>query len=156
MKAYNIRLSIRVLLAAVITTCVLWQPVGYPAAAAGSTKFKVTIVAASRNGSGIDSKLNHVKKQLSQLKYTRFKYSSAKRFTLSMGAKHKFKVTGWIQATVKLKWVKNNRAAFNFQMSSQSRKPVNIHYSIARPGTTMIVGPKVGGETYIIVIQALK
>ena len=134
--------------------CILWQPEGI---AAERTGFKVTIVAASKNGSGIDSKIKHLSTQLNQLgQYKRFRYISATGFTLTVGGGRSFTIVKRVQGTIKLKWIKNDRAAFQFRITSGSGKPLDIHYSIARPGKTMVVGPNVGGERYVIVIQALK
>jgi len=153
-KISDYRWAMRVLTLIFATVCILWQPEGF---ASERTGFKVTVVAASNNGSGIDSKIKHLSTQLKQLgQYKRFRYISATGFTLPVGGSRSFTVVKRVQGTIKLKWIKNNRAAFQFRMTSGSGKPVDIHYSIARPGKTMVVGPNVGGERYVIVIQALK
>ena len=123
---------------------------------AEQTGFKITIVAASNSGSGTDTQLKTLRAQLSQHRqYKRFRFISTKTFTIAIKESRSFTIVKSIKATIMLKWMKNNRAAFKFSMTSKS-KNVNIDYSMSRPGTTMIIGPRVGGETYIVVIQTTK
>ena len=119
-------------------------------------KFKVTVAAASKKGQGFDPKLGRIKKQLSQLgQFTKFRYVSSTSFALSAGNRKSFSIAGGVKGSIGLKSVKNRRAAFNFKLSSRS-KNVDINYSLAIGGATIVVGPKTGSETYVIVIQAVK
>ena len=137
-----------------LALCIMLQS---GAAAAKRTEFKITIIAASKSSGGIDSKLNHLKKNLSQLsQYSKFRYVSAMSFTLAPNDQRGFDISGGFRGSIRLKSIKNKRAAFNFKLSSRSKGPVDINYSISIGGVTMIVGPSVHSETYIIVIQAIK
>ena len=130
-----------------------WQP---DAVAAERARFKITVTAASKKGSGIDAKLKHLRKNLSQLsQYSKFRYVSSTSFELAVNGRRSFSIGSGIKGTISLKSVKNRRAAFNFKLSSRS-KNVDINYSIPPGGATMVVGPSVGSETYVIVIRAVK
>jgi len=134
----------------VVLLCALWSS---EAAFADNTRFKITVSAVSKRSGGFDSKLNHVKKHLRQLSYNSFKYVSSTGFTLSPGSKREFKIAPGVKGVIKLKWVKNKRAAFNFRMPQAA---VDVSYSIPLGGATMVVCPRLKGVNYVIVIQALK
>lgn len=142
--------KLRLVIAAAVAAFIFMLP--FSEASAAETRFNVTITSASKSGRGIDKRLARFKKHLGQLRYNNFKYVSSYNFSLQPSASREFKITSGVKGKIKLKWVKNNRAAFNFEMPK-----VDISYSISVGGApTMIVCPRLKGVNYVIIIQALK
>lgn len=144
--------KLRIVIAVVIVASAFM--LSFSEAAAAETRFKVTITSASKRGGGIDKKLVRFKRNLGQLKYKSFKYVSSYTFSLKPSASREFKIASGVKGKIKLKWVKNNRVAFNFEMP---KVPIDISYSITVGGApTMVVCPKLKGVNYVIIIQAVK
>jgi hypothetical protein len=144
--------KLRLVIAAAVVAFIFM--LSFSQASAAETRFRVTITSASKSSSGIDKRLAHLKRHLGQLRYNSFKYVSSYSFSLQPSSTREFKITSGVKGKIKLKWVKNNRAAFNFEMPKAA---VDISYSISVGGApTMIVCPKLKGVNYVIIIQALR
>jgi hypothetical protein len=119
-----------------------------------AVSFDITVVEASKEGSGFDPGLNAYKKQLSEMGYRSGKEISSTGFNSDIGKNRTFKVAGNISAEITPTAVNNGFINFDFKMTQGGNEIVKLSYKIPNGKHTIIVGPSSKKNKYVIIIRA--
>jgi len=130
----------------------------FQVSAAQSASFQLTIVRASRTGSGIDKRLAFAEKSLLAQGFRQANYVRGYQFNLTGGRPQKFSVAESLSGVIELKSVigeKGERVQFDIAVFEGSKKRAGAVYSIWKKGPPGIV---IIGQTqdsaYIIIVMA--
>ena len=121
---------------------------------AAATSFDVTVVSASKEGSGFDPSLGPYKKQLMEMGYRSARVISRPGFSANLNQKRSFKVKGNITAEITPTSVSNGFINFDFKMLKGKKVIVKLSYRIPNGKHTIIVGPNEKRKKYILIIRA--
>lgn len=129
-----------------------------PVSAAQSAQFQLTIVRASRTGSGIDKRLAFAERSLLAQGFRQASYIRGYQFNLTSGRSQKFSVAETLSGVIELKSVigeKGERVQFDIAVFEGSKKRAGAVYSIWKKGPPgiVIIGQS-QDSAYIILVTA--
>jgi len=121
---------------------------------AAAVSFDVTVVSASKGGSGFDQSLGPYKKQLAEMGYRSARVISRPGFSVNLNQKRSFTVKGNVTAEIVPTSVSNGFINFDFKMIKGNKIIVRLSYRIPNGKHTIIVGPSERKRKYILIIRA--